>query len=534
MYVTKAKIKNYRTLRSTEVEFNQGTNLIVGYNEAGKSTLIEAINLALTGQINGRSILYDLHPFLFNYSAVREYIKALNDGNKPQPPFIEIELYFDNDSEFASLKGTNNSDSADIPGVLFRVELNDSFAEDYIEYTSGTGVFATLPIEFYRVVWRSFAGKDLSPRTRPVKTTMIDTGDLRYSAGPQRYVLDVVSDFLSQSDRAKLALSYRHMKEVFQDDKNVAAVNANLAKSKGDISEKTISVSLDSTVKGSWEAGIVTNLDDIPFNLVGKGEQSSIKLQLAMADDADVEIFLIEEPENHLSFPRLHELLTKIEVKAGGRQTFITTHSNFVLNKLDVGQVMLFNGILGVRLNDLKQETRDYFKKLPGHDTLRMILARKVILVEGPSEELLVQRAILQKYSKTYLAMGVDIISVNSLAFKRFLEIAAALSIQTRVITDNDGDVASLREKYADFNGSPFIEICYDTNESFPSLEDQILKSNSLATINSILGQHRVSEADLVAHMKRNKTETALKIFNVTDEIQMPDYIQHAIRELDN
>ena len=35
----------------------------------------------------------------------------------------------------------------------------------------------------------------------------------------------------------------------------------------------------------------------------------------------------------------------------------------------------------------------NYFKKLPGYDTLRLVLAKRVILVEGPSDELVVQRA---------------------------------------------------------------------------------------------------------------------------------------------
>jgi len=51
-------------------------------------------------------------------------------------------------------------------------------------------------------------------------------------------------------------------------------------------------------------------------------------------------------------------------------------------------------------LNDLLDSTKAYFKKLPGHDTLRMILAKRTILVEGPSDELIVTKAFLQKHGK--------------------------------------------------------------------------------------------------------------------------------------
>ena len=42
-------IKNYKGLRNAEVEFERDLNILVGDNETGKSTLLEAINLGLTG-----------------------------------------------------------------------------------------------------------------------------------------------------------------------------------------------------------------------------------------------------------------------------------------------------------------------------------------------------------------------------------------------------------------------------------------------------------------------------------------------------
>lgn len=324
------------------------------------------------------------------------------------------------------------------------------------------------------------------------------------------------------------------MKEAFQDEENVSEINKKLAENGGQISDKEISVSLDATARGNWEAGIITNLDGIPFVLVGKGEQSCVKIQMALGDAADKEVLLIEEPENHLSYTRLHALLTKITEKAQGRQTFLTTHSSLVLNKLDVGQVMLFNGERGLRLTDLTPETRDYFKKLPGHDTLRMILGRKVILVEGPSDELIVQKAIQQQYNQSHLSLGVDVISVRSLAFKRFLEIAVALKIPTRVVTDNDGDVAAVTQKYEALADHEFVDICFDDNEAFPSLEDQLVRANERNDINNILGTEHASDAELIAYMKRNKTECALRILKSENEITVPEYISYAIRELDS
>ena len=55
MYIRKVIIKNYKCFYgSFELELNKGMNIIVGPNEAGKSTILEAINLALSGIIHGK------------------------------------------------------------------------------------------------------------------------------------------------------------------------------------------------------------------------------------------------------------------------------------------------------------------------------------------------------------------------------------------------------------------------------------------------------------------------------------------------
>ena len=62
------------------------------------------------------------------------------------------------------------------------------------------------------------------------------------------------------------------------------------------------------------------------------------------------------------------------------------------------------------------------------------------------------------KHGKLPLEDGIDVISVGSLAFKRFLEIAALLKLNVCIVTDNDGNVKAMDEKYADYmNGEDKI-----------------------------------------------------------------------------
>lgn len=67
MAIKKIKIKGFKIFKDIfEIEFNNKINVIVGNNEAGKSTILEAINLALTGLYCGKSIKAEVSQYLFN------------------------------------------------------------------------------------------------------------------------------------------------------------------------------------------------------------------------------------------------------------------------------------------------------------------------------------------------------------------------------------------------------------------------------------------------------------------------------------
>lgn len=522
-------MSNYRCLKVADVTLNPDLNIIVGNNECGKSTLLEAIHLALSGQLNGRPIQSELHPHLFNAEVVADYITALIAKTPAAPPAILIELYFHDDPALAKLKGINNTLAEDLPGVALSIEFNEDYAEEFKTYVADPSLIRTLPIEYYVVKWRGFADNEITARTIPIKPAFIDASTIRNNAAANRYIVDIMRDSLSKGQKVDLALSYRMMKDAFMDNAKVKGVNAALATKKGDISDKALSVSLDTSSRSGWEAGVMPHLDDVPLTLVGKGEQNAIKIKLAMESSADSHLILIEEAENHLSFSNLNALISHIAERRGSRQLVITTHSSFVLNKLGVESVVLFHRGSSIRLNALTSRTQDYFMRLPGHDTLRLILAQRSILVEGPSDELIVQAAFKKQHGKMPLEAGIDVISVNSLAFKRFLEIAVLLDRTVAVVTDNDGKVAAVAAKYADYFGKPKISILYDADEAYPTLEPQLLKANGRPAIEKVLGKTFATDADLLAYMKDNKADTALKFFTTTEPWIVPGYIINAV-----
>lgn len=170
-----------------------------------------------------------------------------------------------------------------------------------------------------------------------------------------------------------------------------------------------------------------------------------------------------------------------------------------------------------------------------------MALAAKAILVEGDSDELVVQRAYMDANGgRLPIQDGIDVISVGT-AFLRFLELADALKMRVAVVTDNDGDIAAVEKKYAAFKESGTIRICFDPvvdtgslmikgkPYNYNTLEPKLLKANGRATLSTILGTLANTDDELRIHMRANKTESALAIFNSTAMITYPDYIQKAI-----
>lgn len=532
--ITRLIVENYKRFDKLDILFNPDLNIIVGDNESGKSTILECVNLALNFKVNGRIAHSELSSFLFNKTLCDKYVTSLKaDINAPLPEIL-IELYLSDEPDFVKLKGTMNSQKLNEPGVKVLIKFDENYREEYLAFvTKNQTQINTIPIEYYHATWFSFADETITSRSINLDSVMLDAVNIKLQNGTDSYVKSVINNSLDNKQKAELSLIFRILKETFLEDPSIQAINTALETSGGDITEKSLELSLDISQKSGWDSQMIPYLDKIPFHLAGMGEQSSLKLLLTLGRDAEnSKIVLIEELENHLSFSTMARLLKRIKDKCEDKQLIITTHSAYVLNKLGIDNLILVANNKSMKLSDLDDDTRDYFEKLPGYDTLRMVLAKKSILVEGPSEELIVQRAYLDLNGHLPIEDGIDIISVRGLSFKRFLDIASLLEIKVSVITDNDGDYATkITAKYEPYNVDENIKIYASENNELKTLEPQIVDVNTLEILNEVLGKNFDTKEQALSHMinKDNKTDCALKIFNSKKNITFPQYVVDAI-----
>jgi predicted ATP-dependent endonuclease of OLD family len=524
-------IQNFKIFEAFSLELNDDLNLIVGDNESGKSTILEAINLALTKRVNGKLLEYELSPYLFNTKCTAQYLADLKDGKNPRLPEILIELYLDDDgTDLQNLRGNNNSKKTDCPGIKLEIVFDEDYKEEYAKLLADETEKKLIPAEYYRVHWYSFANNAITARSLPIGVSYIDATTIRLQSGTDYYIQNIISEGLEPKEKVALAVAYRKLKEQFSSEESIKSINQNLRK--GAITTKNLSIAIDISQKANWENNLTPHLDELPFQLAGKGEQSFLKIMLALERKAkDSHIILIEEPENHLSFSSMSLLIDKVKDRCNGKQIVVATHSAYVLNKLGLDKVIMLNGNELAKLNKLPADTYDYFKKLSGYDTLRLILAKKSILVEGPSDELIVQRAYRIKNSKLPIDDGIDVINIRGLSFKRFLDIAKELKKQVVVITDNDGDYnKNITEKYADYSEINTIKICADNDNSAQTLEPQFVNCNDLSVLNKVFGKSWKNKQEAIDFMVNNKTEWSLTVFETSETIVIPSYIQDAIQ----
>ena len=514
----------------TIISLNPDINIFVGDNDSGKTTILEAIAIATTGKLNGLLFSRQLNLDSFNIKTRNEF-KTNKTSDIKELPQIIIEIVCKPDESIIKFKGTNNLRRQDLHGLRVIAEFDNAYAEVYQKYLKADKI-KDIPIEFYKVDFIGFDGTPIRAITSPFHTICIDTAKKDYGQVLNRFVVDHLS-VVDEEDRKKLSVSYRANKHQFNTSEELGRLNKKISEERT-FADKNISLQLRETKIDDWESEISLVVEDIPFSNVGFGTQNTIKIEMALLDKENaLNTIILEEPENNLSFSNMNRLISKVSGNTN-KQIFISTHSSFVSNRLGLKYIKLVGKNSISSFKDLPEDTVDFFKKSSNYDTLRLLLAKETILVEGPADDLILQKAYMKKYKNQPIEDGVDVIQVNGLSFKRYLDIANLITKKIKVVTDNDGkDETEVKRRYADYiNEHMFffsdkkeqstLEICvYEENKDSPDFKNMIYKGNKKLD----------TDKDWLEFMKNNKTEWSMRVFKSDKTIQYPQYIENAIKK---
>lgn len=162
-----------------------------------------------------------------------------------------------------------------------------------------------------------------------------------------------------------------------------------------------------------------------------------------------INLFLIEEPENHLH-KSMQIAISKILFNDEKyKYLFVTTHSPYILYEMDnVNLVRIYNENRIDSSSIFYKVPKIYgkYKKILNKRLSEAIFSNKVLLVEGPSEITLFEK-ILSEINPFYESDGKNIIDIGGIGFDKYIEILKPLHIEYIIKTDND--LRKYNDKYS-------------------------------------------------------------------------------------
>ena len=515
--IRKIKLHNYKRFIDYEIIPNERINVLIGDNEVGKSTVLEAIDLVISGSVHRVESLGIEK--LLNMSAISQFMNGEKTYEKL--PTLRVELYLSGDFSF-SVKGKNNTDKDNCFGIRLVCEPDDDFRTEITKVLNenDTDYF---PYDYYSIRFSTFADEGYSGHNRIIQSLFIDNSAMNSEYATNEFVRRIYNQQTSDDikERAIHKSLYRQSRNNFSEE-GFKSINTRLS----DL-QIGCSFGLKNLGTADFEKDLMVFEDKIAINCKGMGRQVFIKTDFAIERSQEsASIVLIEEPENHLSPTNLRKLINHVlQIKKG--QLFISTHSSFISTRLQLRNVLIMHieeESKPVVLKDLSENTAKYFIKSPPASVVEFALAKRSILVEGPSEYMLMDLFYKTITGKEPEEDDVHIINVRGLSFKRYLEIAHQTKCKVAVITDNDGDSnKNCIQKYSDYNYDSNIDIFFEENNDIYTFEVALYRDNA-SLIN------RLFNIKNPEYLLNNKTEVAFSLMEQEETIIVPDYISRAIR----
>lgn len=512
--ITKIKLHNFKRFKEFSVDFDDKLNLFIGDNEAGKSSILLAIDIVLSGSVNKiETIGLDS---IFNSEIIQEFLKS--DKKYENLPNLYIELFL-NEQNNPDLNGKYNFDGILSDGLLMQCEPNDELSKEISEILKQPE--PNFPFEFYSVNFKTFKGEGYSTYKKYLRHINIDSSQISNEYATRAYVKKMYnSNLKNEAERNKYQNEYRKSKDIFKNDV-FAELNSRIDE---------YSFSIKSNSKANLETDLTIAENNISIENKGKGKQCFIKTEFALKKtDVKLDVILLEEPENHLSHINMKKLIKRIN-DTDDKQLFITTHNNMISYRLDLRKAILLNSnnTKPVLMKSLTNSTAKFFMKAPDNNMLEFILSKKVILVEGDAEFILMEAFFKNDTNSKLEESDIHVISVGGISFKRYLEIAKLLEIKTAVIRDNDKNYEkNCIENYEEYSNES-IKIFADNDNNRSTFEICLYQDN-ITICDDLFQEGRIS-LSVQEYMIQNKAEVAFELLDKkANDINTPQYITDAI-----
>lgn len=456
--IKSVEFKNFRNVNGLYT-FNKTLNIIIGKNSTGKTNILDGIKVAF-------STITD------DYCRID--ISDFKDSNPSNDIEINIEL------EYNAIPSFNHIDMNGKDFCGFKVKIIRTHTGRIIKKVS---------LYYGSRIDMDIVREDPSiPSIYSIPLLRIE--DI-YSSG----LTAGITNFIDSEEK------YRNLKQASKD-----AIKKELEEKETQFTrlckkfDQNLRIELSDPKISDEKIYIVDGDAEHNFR-IGSGYKSVANIMLNTLNEK-FKIILIDEIENHLHPALIRTMIRELRERAN---TIIiaSTHSPVVINELALEELM---DVSGKKFADISAQNQIKLKRFlhPGRNEL--ILADKVILVEGYTEE------ILLRYYLTINNNNWTIVNVAGVMFEPYIELCVLLSKECLVISDTDCSLIDGKTPTTRFNN---LKICCEKNniklfEVDNTLETDLYNNGFIQDKWDLLKKHE--KYDIMIAKNNKKTEIAGKI----------------------
>ena len=504
MYLKRLDIKNFRVFDEEGVSliFNQGVNAIIGENNSGKSSVIDAIRIAYSTVTYKKDIFFSKSDFHINEDGttadyaqfdvfLEDVPKRLVEIWNPQSEsgkggdfHIKFEKYIAPSGMekvrsvywgFGTEGNSLTTDTFEATDVVFLGALRDS--ENEMKPSKNSKLAQLLrnmvPEEEIRkelVQILTDANNNLLEKDQLIKTkTTINKNLAKIEQEFLNQQIDIGLveprfDSIASSLRAwikpkwllinKSDSVYEKATEYYKSHKEIKKMQADTKGIYFEISILEDQMDIDPEVSSR-----IKELANSSFELYQNGlGYNNLLFMSAVLGDMAIEkggiyhnLLLIEEPEAHLH-PQLQELVHSFLEDANRNdsniQIIYTSHSPTLASKIDIENINLIyeyghkKYCLPFSEAKLNEDNKKYLQRYLDVTKSQMFFARGILFVEGISEAILIPE-MAKALDRALEKYAVELVNVDSVAFKPFVNLFSSEQVKTRfkkvsIITDDD------------------------------------------------------------------------------------------------
>lgn len=443
MYLKSLNIEHFRSIQNTNITFNKGINILIGPNNSGKTTIIDALRICFNYK-NYHSIHITEEDFYKKNKSTlnREYPDITFDlsfsTEKTREKAIFIELY--------------NPETKTLD-LTFIFSYNTKKERIQSKVFGGPTKENPIPDELFDLILNIYlsALRDANRYLTPGRDNILSSFFSKIvSDKDKKEMMNEINNNINNSKISDMINEFteKYVKTHFK----VMIFNDDLI----NLSMSPIDQNFDTFTK-NWKIQLPFNKDNyLELHQNGLGYNNLIYISILLShldtisnnEESSYFSLCIEEPEAHLH-PQLQNSFFSYlnEINADTNlQIFITSHSPTLTSKADLNSLILVqnnnNKIITKNLADIfsNKEDKDFLKKFLDVTKSQLLFAKKIIFVEGFTEALLIP-LFAKIYNFDLDKHGIEVVNMEGLSFKRFIPLFDEdndLNLKGVILTDDD------------------------------------------------------------------------------------------------